>query len=101
MKGADLAEGALSFHRPSLCFGEERGCFGGRRGQKGSAERESITSVPIGQEAEVADFHKPGRKDVEQETTNEFGGFERHELLLVRVGRVPPAKSHLSFSHLQ
>ena len=56
------------------------------------AERQECGSLPVGEEAEVADAHEAARQQMEQKTAQELFDGQSHEPLLVAVSGVSPAK---------
>ena len=64
--------------------------------QKRPAELQRIAALRVGQKSEVADFDKTGRRYVEEEPADKLHGVQRHELDLIAVGRVSPAKGNLA-----
>ena len=58
-----------------------------------------IFSVSIGQEPIVPDTHIAMRQYMKQEPPDELIGLDRHDLLLVTVGVVPPAEGDLPVFH--
>jgi hypothetical protein len=62
-----------------------------------AAKAESLSTVAVGQKAEVADLHEAGGQDVEQATADEFHRFKRHHLEVFAVFGVPPAKADTIF----
>ena len=53
-------------------------------------------SPPVGEKSEVADAHEAAWQQVEKEAAQELFGRQSHDLLLVAVGGVAPAKSDVS-----
>lgn len=60
------------------------------------AQRQPMSAMPIGQEAEEADADEAPRQRVQQEPAKELVGGERHLALLVLVGGVPPTEADLA-----
>jgi hypothetical protein len=58
-----------------------------------AAKAESLSTVAVGQKAEVADLHEAGGQDVEEETTDKFYCFQSHHFEAFAILRVPPAKA--------
>jgi hypothetical protein len=50
--------------------------FGGRQPEKRAASFEVLPAVVGAEQAEVADAHEAKRQDVDEETTDEFGGVD-------------------------
>lgn len=48
----------------------------------------------------MAYLYEAGRQDMKQEPPDELDGIERHQLLLIVIGRVSPAKGRLAIAHL-
>ena len=48
----------------------------------------------------MADLDEAGWQDMKQEPPDELDGIERHQLLLIVIGRVSPAESRLAIAHL-
>jgi hypothetical protein len=67
--------------------------------QKSSAECERFAALGISQEAEMADLDQAGGQDVEEKPANKLDGVQRHELGLVVMGRVSPAKRDPAILH--
>src|ERR1700730_2849568 len=82
------------------------GVFGGRsvlfgmrflcRAQQLKAKGQGRGAPPVGQEAEVADAYKTFGEQVQQEAAQELVDGEGHELLLVVVSGIAPAKGDLA-----
>lgn len=58
-----------------------------------AAKAESLSTVAVGQKAEVADLHEAGGQDVEQETADKFHCFQSHHFEAFAILGVPPAKA--------
>lgn len=48
----------------------------------------------------MPDLHEAARQDVEQESANEFGGTDGHQLLLVTIGGISPAQRDLAVAEI-
>ena len=74
--------------------------FGGRprlwRQESGTDDGKPGSATCVRQEAEVANAAEPFRQHVEQESTNELVGIERHDLGSVFVAIVPPTEADAS-----
>ena len=81
---------AASFHDSWLRIDQRVRWF--RSVQKSSAESERFAALRISHEAEMADLDQTGRQDVEEKPADKLDGVQRHELGLVVMGRVSPAK---------
>ena len=55
--------------------------------------------MAVGEEAEMADFDKAGRQDMQQETPDKLDRLQCHKFLLIVIGGVSPAEGHLALSH--
>ena len=60
------------------------------------AESESLTSVTVGKQSEVADLDEAGRQDMEQKTSDELDRIELHDAAAVVMPGVSPAEAHLA-----
>ena len=60
------------------------------------AEWQQRSASPVGEEAEVADAHKPARQQVEQEAAQELVDGQSQQALLVGVGGVSPAEGDVA-----
>jgi hypothetical protein len=69
---------------------------GDGRDQQFSAEFQFGFAMAVRQEAEVADALKTGRQSVDEKPPNEFGGFDRHDLLLAFMPVVFPLERDLT-----
>lgn len=65
-------------------------------GARGTGQRD----LPVGEKTKMPDLHEAARQDLEQESPNEFGGTDGHELLLVIVGGVSPAQRDLAVAEV-
>ena len=85
--------GRAAFFLPGIPFG----CGGqiGRSSQELKAKWQESRTPSVGQKAEVSDADEAGRKHVEQEAAQEFLDGKGHEVLLVAVRGVSPAKGNL------
>lgn len=88
---------AASFHGFWLRLDQRVRWF--RSVQKSSAESERFAALRISQEAEMADLDQAGRQDVEEKPADKLDGVQRHELGLVVMGRVSPAKRDPAILH--
>ena len=66
-----------------------------RGGQMLTAELQPSRAIPVGQESEVADFHKARWQDVKHETADEFDRIQGYRLGAVVVLGIPPMKTDL------
>jgi hypothetical protein len=64
--------------------------------QELKAEGQQVGASAIGKEAKVADAYEAARQQVEQEAAQELVDGQRHQLFLVAVRGVVPAKGHLT-----
>jgi hypothetical protein len=59
-------------------------------------DRQQASAPPIGEEPEVADAHEATREHMKQKTSQELIDGQRHQLLLVAMCRVTPAKGDVA-----
>ena len=64
--------------------------------ESSEAERQESSAPSIGEEAEVADADETLGKQVKQEATEKLIACEGHQLVLIVVGGVTPAKGNLA-----
>ena len=91
---------AASIERGLLLFGKQSRRYANTRSEMESAQRECLSAVSVRQESEVADLDKAGRQDMEQEATDELHRIELHDLAVVVMLGVAPAKTHLTLDRL-
>ena len=60
------------------------------------AERQQLSAVAVGEEAEVADADETRRQEVEQKTAQELFNSQGHEPLLVAVSRIAPSEGDVA-----
>lgn len=77
-------------------IGRCRSSLGFRQIEQAADQGELGAAVRGGEEAEVADAAKAARQDVQQETPDELGGGQGHDLGPLRVRVVLPAEADLS-----
>jgi hypothetical protein len=65
-------------------------------GERCEAQRQQRSPLAVGQEAEVADADEALGEQVEQEAAQELIQRQGHEILLVVLGRIAPAKGDLA-----
>jgi hypothetical protein len=70
-------------------------------GQKGGTQGERALSLPIGQKTKMADLDEAAWQHMEQEAAHKLHRIQGHDLLLVAVCRITPAKSNLTVSEAQ
>jgi hypothetical protein len=73
-QGSASALGAGSVQCRSLLLVEQLGEVGLHRMEMDSAQGQRATSVPVSKHAKVANLHKTGGQDVEQEAADELRG---------------------------
>ena len=64
--------------------------------EQSGTKRKEFCSLPIGEEAEVADEHKAARQQVQEEAAQELIDGQSQEPLLVAVSGVSPAEGDVS-----
>ena len=75
----------------ALVAGFDAGCVAGAAALRSSRQRARFcVADAVREDPAVADPHEALRQHVEEEATDELGGFERHELPCVSVGVVLP-----------
>ena len=57
-----------------------------------SAQGQTVSFIPGREKTIVADFPKTCRQDVEQKPADKLTGIQRHQLLLIAMGVITPAK---------
>ena len=94
-QSADAAAGTSALGRS---FAEPR--VEARRTEQFAGKLECGAPLWMCEEAEVADLDEAGRQHVEQKAADELDGVQRHELVLVVIGRVSPAEGRMAIAHL-
>jgi len=64
--------------------------------EQSETERKEFCSLPVSEEAEVADAHKAARQQVKQEAAQELCDRQSHEPLPVAVSGVSPAEGDVT-----
>lgn len=60
------------------------------------AKRQERGTLPVGEKAEVTDAHEAFGQQVQEKTAQELVHAQSHELLLVTLSRITPAKGNLA-----
>jgi hypothetical protein len=64
--------------------------------EQSETERKEFCSLPVSEEAEVADAHKAAWQQVQEEAAQELFDRQSHEPFLVAVGGVAPAEGDVA-----
>src|SRR5665213_2300407 len=83
--------------RPFDRWFSRRSCRSLRAAEQLTALRQQLGAFPVGEEPEVADAHKAGWQQVEQEAAQELIYGQSHESLLVAAGGIAPSEGDVAF----
>jgi hypothetical protein len=69
--------------------------------RRGEHNASATLSFPIGQKTKMADLDEAARQHMQQEAAHKLQSIQGHDLFLVAVCRIPPAKSNLTVFEAQ